>query len=383
MQNILTCLLAAGKLHDLTQGLYVGHLHRDKISLSLAVWIARRSVVAGISNQDRHNGICRSDVDIVVEISGFWSQLTGLDWTTRQLDLPSSEAARMHNERRVMLSCDVYKLKIQNSLLDVASVAVVVLTSCANTNIMNFVLGSMELALVAVTGLVRQNYGVVLHLLTVPMSPGCYTEASEYCTKAPDYCSTTYAALSYYTESPLYYSSPSYTTKGSITTPMLRSNGVILQPTYAAPAHYTEASQHYTTKALEYYTTTYHAYYTEALKCYSIKAPDYYTTAHVASSYYDECPKVEYYVEAPKFYITKAPEYKNGRILHRSNHGTLWRCAIVNVATVMSGSTTGVPISPGYGGLEHSATTGYYNEALKCYTTKARKHYTTTDAALM
>jgi hypothetical protein len=46
----------------------------------------------------------------------------------------------------------------------------------------------------------------------------------------------------------------------------------------------------------------------------------------------------------------------------------------VNVATVMSGSTTGVPISPGYGGLEHSATTGF---------TKAPKHYTTTYAAPM
>jgi hypothetical protein len=55
----------------------------------------------------------------------------------------------------------------------------------------------------------------------------------------------------------------------------------------------------------------------------------------------------------------------------------------VNVATVMSGLTTGVPISPGYAGLEHSATTGYYTEALKCYTTKAPKHYTTTYAAPM
>ncbi|EFX88430.1 hypothetical protein DAPPUDRAFT_234390 [Daphnia pulex] len=51
----------------------------------------------------------------------------------------------------------------------------------------------------------------------------CYTEAPKYCINAPDCCSTTYAALSYYTESPQYYSSPSYTTKGSITTPMLRS----------------------------------------------------------------------------------------------------------------------------------------------------------------
>ncbi|EFX88438.1 hypothetical protein DAPPUDRAFT_311291 [Daphnia pulex] len=48
---------------------------------------------------------------------------------------------------------------------------------------------------------------------------------------------------------------------------------------------------------------------------------------------------------------------------------------------VKAGSTIGVPISPGYG--EHSATTGYYTEALKCYTTKARKHYTTTYAAPM
>jgi hypothetical protein len=30
---------------------------------------------------------------------------------------------------------------------------------------------------------------------------------------------------------------------------------------------------------------------TEALKCYTTMDPDYYTTAHVAPSYYAECPK--------------------------------------------------------------------------------------------
>jgi hypothetical protein len=42
------------------------------------------------------------------------------------------------------------------------------------------------------------------------------------------------------------------------------------QPIYDAPAYHTEAPKYYTTKASEYYTTTYAApaYYTEAPKYY-------------------------------------------------------------------------------------------------------------------
>ncbi len=61
------------------------------------------------------------------------------------------------------------------------------------------------------------------HYYTTYDTTSCYTKASKYCTKAPGYYITTYAALSYYTESPEYFSSPSYTTKGSITTRMLQS----------------------------------------------------------------------------------------------------------------------------------------------------------------
>jgi hypothetical protein len=39
-------------------------------------------------------------------------------------------------------------------------------------------------------------------------------------------------------------------------------------------------------------------YYTEALKCYTTKAPEYYTTAHVAPSYYAECPR---YFSSPSY----------------------------------------------------------------------------------
>ncbi|EFX85859.1 LOW QUALITY PROTEIN: hypothetical protein DAPPUDRAFT_237487 [Daphnia pulex] len=300
------------------------------------------------------------------------------------------------------------------------------------------------------------------HYYTTHYTTSCYTEAPKYCTKAPDYCSTTYAALSYYTESPLYYSSPSYTTKGSITTPMLRSTtplrqlllrystpkclsavprALIFTPprhrsttaTYAAPAHYTEAPQHYTTKALEYYTTTYHVnngvvlllgvvslmvgsttgvpmspgyggYQSTTLPCrLTIKHQLpllQLTTLRLSSA---TPPRLQ--ITTPQLMLPQAttlnarsifsratlPKGRGSQVLHHKgigvqkrsnttqNHGTLWRCAIVNVATVMSGSTTGVPISPGYGGLEHSTTT----EVLKCYTTKVPKHYTTTYAAPM
>ncbi|XP_045032037.1 uncharacterized protein LOC123474189 [Daphnia magna] len=51
--------------------------------------------------------------------------------------------------------------------------------------------------------------------------------------------------------------------------------------------------RYYTTKAPEYYTTSYAtpSYYTEAPKYYTTKAPEYYTTTYAAPSYYTEAPK--------------------------------------------------------------------------------------------
>ncbi|EFX80811.1 hypothetical protein DAPPUDRAFT_243221 [Daphnia pulex] len=257
----------------------------------------------------------------------------------------------------------------------------------------------------------------------------CYTEVPEYCTKAPGYYTTTYAALSYYTESPQYCSSPSYTTKGSITTPMLRSTAQLqimerkgernqssghlrhgnsscsamaqyYTITYVtprlctkAPECYTEGTNFYTTKALEYYTTTYHvnyggvlllgvvslmagsttgvpmssgygdyqtstsaapAYYTEALKCYSIKAPVYYSTAHVALSYYAECPKYFF------------PSY--------TTEGSSTTSRLPSTTSPRHRSTKTVDYYT-------EAIIGYYTEYLTCHTTEAPKYCTTTYVA--
>ena len=61
----------------------------------------------------------------------------------------------------------------------------------------------------------------------------------------------------------------------------------------------TEVFKYYTTKAPEFYTTTYAApsHYTDALKYYSapsyytIKATEYYMTTHAVPSDYTEAPK--------------------------------------------------------------------------------------------
>ncbi len=58
--------------------------------------------------------------------------------------------------------------------------------------------------------------------------------------------------------------------------------------TYAAPSYYTEVPQYYTEKA------------------------EYYATAFAATVYYTEKPKyysIQYRTEAPVYFLTKVPEY--------------------------------------------------------------------------
>jgi hypothetical protein len=65
---------------------------------------------------------------------------------------------------------------------------------------------------------------------------------------------------------------------------------------------------------------------------------------------------------------------------------------LLGVVSLMAGSTTGVPMSPGYGGYQTAtpppyypkatyATTSYCTEISKYYTTKTPEFYTTTYAA--
>ncbi|EFX87990.1 LOW QUALITY PROTEIN: hypothetical protein DAPPUDRAFT_234614 [Daphnia pulex] len=118
-----------------------------------------------------------------------------------------------------------------------------------------------------------------------------------------------------------------------------------------------------------YYATTKYettSYYTEALKYYTTKEPE---------SYYTEAPKYysapSYYNEVPAYYTTKTVEYYTEVIM--VNNGLL----LLGVESLM---TNGVPMSPGYGGYQTTtpasdcttttyATTSYYTEASKYYTT--------------
>ncbi|EFX88048.1 hypothetical protein DAPPUDRAFT_234744 [Daphnia pulex] len=154
----------------------------------------------------------------------------------------------------------------------------------------------------------------------VPMSPGCYTDAPQVLQH--------HAAPSYYTESPQYYSSPSITTKGKSTTPRLPN---------------TTPTRHQTS------TSAAPAYYTEVYKCYTTMYPEYYTTAHVAPTYYAECPK------------------------------KLWCRAAANVVTMMADRPLVCRYLLGMVGITTTyTTTAYYAETCKCQTTKASEYVGTT-----
>ncbi|EFX62819.1 hypothetical protein DAPPUDRAFT_269666 [Daphnia pulex] len=74
----------------------------------------------------------------------------------------------------------------------------------------------------------------------------------------------------------------------------------------------------------------------------------------------------------------------------RGDHYLIRRHMLLGVLSLMAGSTTGVPMSPWYGGNQTAppyypkatyATTSYFTEVYKYYTTKAPEFYTTTYAA--
>ncbi|EFX63832.1 hypothetical protein DAPPUDRAFT_267619 [Daphnia pulex] len=208
-----------------------------------------------------------------------------------------------------------------------------------------------------------------------------------------------YQGVKYFTEALKYYiiKAPEYYTT-----------------TYAAPAYYTVAPKCYTTMALLYCKTTYHGRICEGKEigrvCISdtataIAGSEYYITTYVAPRYYTKAP--ECYTEATNYYTTKAPEYytttHHGRekvnefssrvsnsvtatamhFLSPTSFFVALQVLIKGVVlllgfeSLMAGSTTGVPMSPGYGGYQTAtpasnytttstyATTSYYKEALK------------------
>ncbi|EFX88047.1 hypothetical protein DAPPUDRAFT_311574 [Daphnia pulex] len=91
------------------------------------------------------------------------------------------------------------------------------------------------------------------------------------------------------------------------------------------------------------------AYYTEVYKCYTTMYPEYYTTAHVAPTYYAECPK------------------------------KLWCRAAANVVTMMADRPLVCRYLLGMVGITTTyTTTAYYAETCKCQTTKASEYVGTT-----
>ncbi|EFX88370.1 hypothetical protein DAPPUDRAFT_234547 [Daphnia pulex] len=194
-------------------------------------------------------------------------------------------------------------------------------------------------------------------------------------------------------------SSPSYAIKGSSTTPrpliitplhiMVNYFVVLLLGVVSLMAESTtgvlkspgDGGYQSTTPPSYYATTTYDtaSYYTEAPKYYTTKEPEYYTTTNAAQAYYTEVPKYysapSYYTEVSTYYTTKTVEYYTQVIM--VNSGLL---LLLGVESLMVGLTTGVPMSPGYGGYQTttpasdcttttSTTTSYYTEASKYYTT--------------
>ncbi|XP_046450629.1 mucin-12-like [Daphnia pulex] len=146
------------------------------------------------------------------------------------------------------------------------------------------------------------------------------------------------------------------------------TTGVLMSPGYGGSQSTTPPSYYATT------TNDTTSYYTEAPK-----EPEYYTTTNAAPAYYTEAPKYysapSYYTEVSAYYTTETVEYYTEVIM--VNNGLL----LLGVESLMAGLTTGVSMSPGYGGYQTTtpasdctttttyATTSYYTEASKYYTT--------------
>ncbi|EFX80804.1 hypothetical protein DAPPUDRAFT_318265 [Daphnia pulex] len=109
----------------------------------------------------------------------------------------------------------------------------------------------------------------------------------------------------------------------------------------------------------------------------------------IAPAYYTEVPKYysapSYYTEVPACYTTETVEYYTEALM-----GVV---LLLGVESFMAGLTTGVPMSPGYGGYQTttpasdcttttSTTTSYYTEVSKYYSalsycTEALAYHTT------
>jgi hypothetical protein len=196
-----------------------------------------------------------------------------------------------------------------------------------------------------------------LRILNTTFAPRYFTETRAYYPKAAEYYNEPkyYSAPSYTTatEAAKYYVAPTYYTAAAPCTTLNRNTTPRLEFTTQQPTlHLATTSKtssttpkrpcitqprtlpsllhrgtegllcskllqnrgscYYTTKAPEYYTTTYAApsFYTEAPKYYTTKAPEYYTTTYAAPTYYTEAPKS---YSAPSYYTTKKPEHHNLR----------------------------------------------------------------------
>ncbi|EFX86218.1 hypothetical protein DAPPUDRAFT_236935 [Daphnia pulex] len=272
----------------------------------------------------------------------------------------------------------------------------------------------------------RVNYGVVLLLgvesLTVgsttgaPMSPvNCgvvlllIAVLKYYTTEASEYYTTINAAARCITKEPEYYMFTLVVIEfifhnvqiayppPKCTPPMLKSYAT----NYAAPSYITKAPEYYITEALQlrrrsqaYNTAAAPSYYVE-LKNYTKSAVNY-TTIYATPSYYGEAPNYYteeatcytstysapvYYTEEPKYYSAPSYYQTEAPVCYTKatdNYGVVLQLVVLSL---MAGLTTGVPMSPGYGGYQIATPASYHTTtyaAIGYYTPKALEYYTIT-----
>ncbi|EFX87722.1 hypothetical protein DAPPUDRAFT_235345 [Daphnia pulex] len=197
------------------------------------------------------------------------------------------------------------------------------------------------------------------------------------------------AAKEYYTTPPPYYAT-NYATN------------------YADPSHITKAPEYYITEALQLRRRT-QAYNTAATPSYYVELKNYtkaavnYTITYATPSYYDEAPN--YYTEEATCYtstysapvttprnpsITPLQATTKLRLLFATprppsitiqpnvNYGVV---LLLVVLSLIGGLTTGVPMSPGYGGYQTATPASYHTTyaATGYYTPKTLGYYTITN----
>ncbi|EFX83985.1 hypothetical protein DAPPUDRAFT_239175 [Daphnia pulex] len=132
-------------------------------------------------------------------------------------------------------------------------------------------------------------------------------------------------------------------TTGVLMSPGPHNIAVLLLNINAVPAYTTKAPMYYTTKALDKLW--------RRIKYYTNEASKYYTTIYAAS----RC-------------ITKEPEPIPGNVNLQMGR-PLRAVLLFGVVSLMVGSTTGVPMSPGYGGYQATAAKEYYTTSPPYYNT--------------